>query len=912
MKTSTTLLLATLFACLTEAPLLAQESALSVDFSKVGEALHIKGKGAFDGPLPAECGPDFPLWNGSVVESQLLSENGKTFLRFDVKKSEAFGPFIKMPNPPDASKLELHGYYKVQITCRTPDAPLKLIIRVQPSPYTVLWEDTTDRNAGWVEETLYAYVEERNNQIFGGNVDLSKLPLNFRLSLKPGITDIAAIKLSKITKEEYIAAKSVGIWHPEKGQANLFRNSRFPFGLQSGWSISRDNFDGDVVSDPSMPGPSGYPSLKIVARTGLSLYTEPFQSDDPSVKNHLTFACKGGGTWKVQIIGKGGVTKTFTASSEWKTEDIEFEPAPFEKAFSVVFSSSDATLYLDSLMAYSGNGPRPYASAGECEVALAAADSETAQARIQFSDTPALVKYGLTGSYSEATLKAKVTNIHGQERNLPDIKLPKSQEIHTGTFDFNVFPEAPLGSFRIETWVERDSKRISPINELVLTRIRRPLYWGKDAPNSPFGDHIWPNTLAATSIKAAGVNWVRVFDTCMASTGWGWVERSKSEWKFPDNKVAIYRDAHLKILGYLGSAPTWASWFSGQKSFFYFDLMYQPKDIDAFKNYVRTTATHYKGVIDEYQFQNEPWGANYWHKGYNPATKSFDPGLSPALDYANLSRIAYEELKASYPEAILYGFNTARSSTSTEWTKGVYEGGAYPYCDMMDYHYYANEPCGFPDDPATKYLQSAFAYVEEKEAQHAKPLKPVVMSEGNPTRSGIVSFKGQNDATGLYKNTITWPSNDQSLRDSDWTCRYLLSHLSLGVKRIFLYSDHCYTHLLEPPAFPVLLGADGYPYPTLAAFSNLAWLLEDRVFVKRIEITDKVWGYLFEGRGESVAVISGKLDAHCTLPSVKNLTYTDLFGNPIQGNAEYKGQILYAHTEQPVASLEKALLRAGK
>ena len=138
-------------------------------------------------------------------------------------------------------------------------------------------------------------------------------------------------------------------------------------------------------------------------------------------------------------------------------------------------------------------------------------------------------------------------------------------------------------------------------------------------------------------------------------------------------------------------------------------------------------------------------------------------------------------------------------------------------------------------------------------------------------------------------------------------CRFVISHLALGVKRVFLYSDHCYTHLLSAPTFPVLLGADGYPHPSLAAFSNMAWLLEDRKFVKCIPVGKMVWAYLFDGRGGTVAVISGERNGRFKFKPAEGIELTDLFGNRIGGKADYKGNLLYVTSSLPLSKIESIL-----
>jgi GH35 family endo-1,4-beta-xylanase len=165
----------------------------------------------------------------------------------------------------------------------------------------------------------------------------------------------------------------------------------------------------------------------------------------------------------------------------------------------------------------------------------------------------------------------------------------------------------------------------------------------------------------------------------------GLLETEKGKWTFSDDKIDAYRKANLNILGFLGSAPAWASWNPGVKhKYIGFTYFYQPKDEAAFMNYVRTVVSRYRGVIGEWQFQNEPWGASFWHKGYDAATGKFEPGESPAEDYAAWSKIAYEEMKRADPSAKMYGFNSFSGPTGGEWTRKVYAAGAYPFCDMID------------------------------------------------------------------------------------------------------------------------------------------------------------------------------------------------------------------------------------
>jgi hypothetical protein len=415
------------------------------------------------------------------------------------------------------------------------------------------------------------------------------------------------------------------------------------------------------------------------------------------------------------------------------------------------------------------------------------------------------------------------------------------------------------------------------------------------------------------TMKAAGLNWNRLHDSFNQGTCWAYLEPQKGEWTFSDKRVMEYRQANIKLLGFLGTAPEWASFFDGKRHRFdYFNKTYQPKDIEAFKNYVRVVASRYKGIIDEYQFQNEPYADKFWHKSYDPKTGIFGMGKTAPEDYAKLSIIAYKELKKVYPEAVMYGFNTTRASHKVKkwkWNERVFKAGAYPYCDMIDYHFYnhaPSDPCLVPGDLVEKAREDSADFIKD----HAPaPMKPMVMSEGNPTRGGSVpaGLRGKYEYSGLMKYSMPWTPSDQPSKFADLTCRFVISHLAAGVKRIFLYSDHTYHHMLHPGSFLVLLGLDGYPHPTLAAFSNMAWLLEDRQFAKRIPVGDQVWAYLFTGRDKTIAVISGKLNGTYTIAQNSELEVLGLYGNRLKGEVRYDNQLLYVSSALSTDELAKLL-----
>lgn len=879
------------------------ETLIDVDFSRSNVRKKIELKGIFKGRLPVGVCDDFPRWNTSIVSSEEIIENGQKFLRFNVKKLDSAVLFRI-----SSKRIKVPGYYKLEVISCSHNAPLNMHIRQRKRPFRNFWSEYLEEGKGWKKQIFHIFLKNQKVKTFSKKrLETSWIVLY--MSLKKGSTDIKSIKLSQIDQKCYLNAKSAEIKRPAKGTANYFNNSRFPLGMQSGWSINRENLLGTVEADSTVPGLSTTPSLKINSPEHIVVYSAPFQISEPNKKVYLSFMYKTKYKWRVKC---GKTTGSLSKSDKWKKFTMDFMPDPTARAFNLMFIGK-GTLHIDSLMACDDENIG-YRSAGECEIALAPVKSVISSTRVQFIDEPAKVKFCATGKLTGVTLKGNVINVYNQKRRLRDIKLGQAKKnLESGELSFNLFPEAPLGPFRIEVWAERNGKRVSPYNEIIINRVRRPIYWGRDAPNSPFGGHYFSNSRVLATMKAGGMNWIRFNDACNEGTCWGWIEPEKGKWIFADDKISNYRKAKIKILGYLGSAPTWASYYSGKKHRYdYFNKMYQPKNITAFKNYVLTIVNRYMGVIDEYQFQNEPWGKLFWHKDYDSKSGEFDQGKSPAKDYVGLSKMCYAELKKIHPEAVMYGFNSGHGRGGRKWTQKVFDDGAYPYCDIIDYHYYnlnSKLNC-FPGDSVTKAYNDAVGYIKK----HVKPpMKPVVMSEGCPIRSGSVQKSRQHKSslTGLMKYTMPWKQDKNSIKNADITCRFVISHLALKVKRVFLYSDHCYHNMLRSPTFPVLLGTDGYPYPTLVAFSNMAWLLEDRPFVKHFQVGKKVWAYIFTGRGKSVAVISGFRNGVYTIPKNDKLKVLDLFGNPIKGKVVYKGQLLYVVSKLSSKEL-RLILKSAK
>ena len=601
---------------------------------------------------------------------------------------------------------------------------------------------------------------------------------------------------------------------------------------------------------------------------------------------------------------------TFTGDSGWQHVALVFQPRLMTKTVAVRIEGSGA-LWIAGLRLCPDEMPAGYVPAGELEVALTCPKSDASPARIQFDDEPAKARYCVTGKGSGARLKACVVNVYGESKQLADVPLASGDLPRYGTLDFGVFKSKPRGGFRVEAWVEREGKRVSPFNELVVYRLRRPRYWGKDAPQSPFGAHFMSSTRRIVMMKAIGVNWARFHDAGLEYIGWFWLEPEKGKWAFRDEDIARYRKHRIKIFAELGTAPRWASYLSevdtGRKHIAYHDRYFQPKNLAEYANYCRTVVKRYRGVIDAYFVWNEPWIHAWWGRGYDAkkgGREGYIPSAEPQRDFVALMRTAYETVKSIDRNIPVSGVNTttskgfgSRSISGNEWTKGIVEHRGLQYCDTMDYHQYTPSLNGFPGDRVEEGLDWAIGPTRNEESQ---PPKPVWMSEGQGTNG--------RHAEAMYKHTVPYPHSDDYVDVANRLARYNLSMLANGVEKIFLYSAHGHGWFGGRNQWSVLVTPDGYAHPSAAAHSTLAWHLEDTTFREMVEVAEGVYAYLFEGQGRTAAVLSSKekFGEH-VIPDPPGLSAEDLFGNPLPANTGFGGKLVYLSRRGGLAELKAAL-----
>lgn len=834
---------------------------------------------------------DESSWAPLKLDYTLEREGDRPFQRMRISTIDGGRAQLVHPLP----QVSEDSLFVMEATVRgAAQSVVTFAVRQREAPYEIVWTEKVPLNTDW-QDVRFTFTPRPTDQAVGFYISYESV----------GQLDLARVRLTETTRQAY--EKQLESQHPDGGPRNLIEQSRFPLGLPPGWDImlawGDDRGDDpapdaevEAVADGSTTGPSGFTPLRVTSHRAFLLNSAPFVpllSHRPHV---ASIYLKGNvrGNLSVRADDKELATRRVElGGSDWQRVELPFQPTLTGKSYQLrIEHDGECDYLLDGVQVEVGEKAKEYVSREEFEVALGV----TSPVFLHFEDEPAEYTWAVTGGGADAVLRSRVLNLYGDVADQPAVKLQPGQESQQATARYDLFGKRPLGSHRIEAWVERGGERVSPISELVINRIRRPRYWGQDAPQSPFGAHFLSNRYDITFAKAVGVNWVRLHDSGSGYIGWRWVEPAKGQWSFRDNKIKRFRDAHLTILGMLSTSPNWASVLGEGDG--YWHAYGQPKDYSEYGTYVRAITERHKNDIRAWEVWNEPWISEFW--SVRKQDGIYRHSEQPQADYARLMQVAYENAKSIDPGLAIVGINTTanrpeppRIIGGTDWTSGVLAAGALEHCDIISYHNYMGGLNGFAGDGVESGFDYAFSPLL---AQHGGEFpKPVWMTEGN---------SGGYSPTGFYRHTLAQPDPSDPVAVADNLARYVVAMFGQGIERVFLYSMHT-----RGSHWAVFINFDGSPHPGAIAHSNLAWHLEDTRFSERFSVAAGVEAYLFEGDGRAVAVLSPRSAGDYAVPAIPGAAARDLWGNEILPGTPMTTTLVYISAARPAAELREALVR---
>lgn len=343
--------------------------------------------------------------------------------------------------------------------------------------------------------------------------------------------------------------------------------------------------------------------------------------------------------------------------------------------------------------------------------------------------------------------------------------------------------------------------------------------------STSMGIHVGANETGVALAKALGCSWVRILDAC-GVTHWNVVEPERGRWAFErdswiDDAIDTYRKAGLKILGLLFRTPIWAS--SGDS------VDHPPKDLEAWRNYVRKVAQHFKGRIEAWEVWNEPYGLGLF-------------GSKEDL-YLQMVRIAAEEIKAVDPKAKIVAPCTYwRHESIVSWTERLLEIGLLNFVDVFSFHGYEG------------YRPSDFERVKVWACADGKQ-RPLWNTE-----QGLVSQSFYRFLPDAYDDPYTrwitfFPGNQvpTAREAASLLVKAYVSSLAAGCEKFFQYWAVPEDSLLPRMKSMSLLEFDNALRPKAVALAVVGWLLDGSKFVKA-ERKGDLWLVQFQKDKEAIAV----------------------------------------------------------
>jgi len=161
-------------------------------------------------------------------------------------------------------------------------------------------------------------------------------------------------------------------------------------------------------------------------------------------------------------------------------------------------------------------------------------------------------------------------------------------------------------------------------------------------------------------------------------TTWAQLEQRKGDWNWQalDKDVALAQQHGVDLLLTLGRSPQWASarpQERGRNPRAMPGGMAEPRNLEDWRNYVRTVATRYKGRIRQYEIWNEPNLPNFFS------------GTPEAM--RDLAREAYTTLKEVDPSNLVIS-PSAVGPKGLPWMQEYLQLGGGKYADVIGWHFY--------------------------------------------------------------------------------------------------------------------------------------------------------------------------------------------------------------------------------
>ena len=245
------------------------------------------------------------------------------------------------------------------------------------------------------------------------------------------------------------------------------------------------------------------------------------------------------------------------------------------------------------------------------------------------------------------------------------------------------------------------------------------------------------------------------------------------DWGFTDEMVAKASERGINVLGLLAYSVGWATPAAGVGS--NQPVFAMPANMDAYRTYVHTVVSRYRGRVSAWEVWNEPNHGAFWRPGPDPA------------EYARLLQVASSAIRAADPSAkVVIG---GVSGADTNFLDQVVAAAGWDSFDIVAAHPYVA-----PRSPERGYLADGELARLEAFVNRNGGGKPIWLTEigwpssqpghwgvGDPVVQANYLVRGMVQAVASprvervfwynWRNDGTDPNNDENnygLVDNDW------------------------------------------------------------------------------------------------------------------------------------------------
>jgi hypothetical protein len=247
-----------------------------------------------------------------------------------------------------------------------------------------------------------------------------------------------------------------------------------------------------------------------------------------------------------------------------------------------------------------------------------------------------------------------------------------------------------------------------------------------------------------------------------AFVAWPDLEPSKGKWNFEtlDRYVDLAEKNKVDILFPLGLSPAWASARPSEESA-YKKKGYasEPRNIEDWRNYVRTVATRYKGRIKYYEIWNEPNLPGF-----------FSGSVETMIVLTKEARKIFKEVD---PSIVVVSSAATAPGTGPVWIEKFLKQGGGEYVDIIGYHFYVSPQ---PPEDMVQLVRSIKGIMTKYAVK-----KPLWNTESGWFMSNQKTTV-KADAAGFKSKVL---SKDEGMA---YIARAYILNWSMGVERLYWYA----------------------------------------------------------------------------------------------------------------------------